>query len=144
MMYDISFTGRHHLAVKNERAAGICIPKRCSCGKACTSKQLAQHGKCVACVQTAFIATIRPDDMAKLRHMLGAVPGRYAKSRWGWRNYYLAAGASIDAMRRLAASGLVTEGRSEGAEIYFHATTTGCKAAGLDRAGITQAMKDEK
>lgn len=26
-------------------------PKRCGCGKATTSKQLAQYGKCVACAR---------------------------------------------------------------------------------------------
>lgn len=52
-MTDQSFTTRQHLAIKREKTAGICIPKRCACGKACSAKQLVQYGKCIACVRAA-------------------------------------------------------------------------------------------
>lgn len=144
MIYDLARTTRQHLAIQGENPAGTCIPKRCACGKACAAKQLVQHGKCTACVQAAAIAAIPPDDFAKLQHMLGA-SAEYPKGRWGWRNYYCAAvGAPIDAMRRLVAAGLATEGHSQpDGTTFFRATIPGCKAAGLDRAGIKRAMKDE-
>lgn len=141
MIYDLGRTERQYLAIKNSRPAGICIPKRCACGLSCTAKQLVQYGKCPACVLAATVAAILPDDLNKLRRMLGAGPDQ-PKKYWGVRNYYCAGARGIDAMRRLLALGMVVEGRAQGGEINFHATLIGCKAAGLDRAGIKRAMGD--
>lgn len=142
MIYDLARVDRQHLAIKNSRPAGICIPKRCACGLSCTAKQLAQYKKCPACVRADFLAAILPGDLAKLHNMLGAGPAR-PKKHWGLRNYYCAAGDAVAAMRRLLALGLVAEGRTLGAEINFHATLAGCKASGLDRNGVKRALGGE-
>ena len=85
---------------------------------------------------------IMPGDFAKLQHMLGAVK-QYPKSKWGWRNYYAAGGGQArEAMQRLVGDGLATAGRAIGDMTYFHATRLGCKAVGLDGAGIKRAMED--
>ncbi|MGV8867665.1 MAG: hypothetical protein ACOH2S_12130 [Janthinobacterium svalbardensis] len=104
---------RHHLA--NQIAPAYClIRKVCACGKAST---------------------------AKLQHMLGAV-AQYPKSKWGWRNYFAAgSGQQHEAMQRLVAAGLATAGRAANEMTYFHATRLGCKAVGLDAAGIKRAME---
>ena len=68
---------------------------------------------------------------------------QYPKSRWGWRNYFAAgSGQQHEAMQRLVADGLATAGRAANEMTYFHATRLGCKAAGLDGAGIKRAMED--
>ena len=132
---------RHHLA--NQAAPDFSlIRKVCSCGKASTAKQLAQHGKCAACALAAVRDAIMPGDFAKLQHMLGAVQ-QYPKSKWGWRNYFAAgSGQQYDAMQRLVAAGLATTGRACGDMTYFYATRQGCRVAGLDAAGIKRAMED--
>ena len=132
---------RHHLANQAAPAYSL-IRKVCACGKASTAKQLAQHGKCAACALAAVRDAIMPGDFAKLQHMLGAVQGK-PKNRWGYRNYFAAgSGQQHEAMQRLVAAGLTTVGRACGDMTYFHATRLGCKAAGLDGAGIKRAMGD--
>lgn len=132
---------RHHLANQAARDYSL-IRKFCTCGKASTAKQLAQHGKCAACALVAIRAAIMPGDFANLQHMLGAVQ-QYPKSKWGWRNFFAAgSGQQHEAMQRLVAAGLATAGRACGDMTYFHATRLGCKAAGLDAAGIKRAMED--
>ncbi len=133
---------RHHLA--NQAAPDYAlIRKVCACGKASIVKQLAQHGKCTACALAAVRDAIMPGDFAKLQHMLGAVQ-HYPKCKWGWRNYFAAgSGQQYEAMQRLVAGGLATAGRAANEMTYFHATRLGCKAAGLDGAGIKRAMEDE-
>ncbi|MGK5049498.1 hypothetical protein ACQ4WP_26920 [Janthinobacterium sp. GB4P2] len=132
---------RHHLANQTAPAYSL-IRKVCACGKASTAKQLAQHGKCAACALAAVRDAIMPGDFAKLRHMLGAVKGK-PKYYWGLRNYFAAgSGQQHEAMQRLVAAGLATAGRVAGDMTYFHATRLGCKAAGLDAAGIKRAMED--
>ncbi|WP_338678944.1 hypothetical protein OPV09_17595 [Janthinobacterium sp. TB1-E2] len=135
-------TIRHHLANQAAPAYSL-IRKVCACGKASTAKQLAQHGKCATCALAAVRAAIMPGDFAKLQHMLGAVQGK-RKNRWGYRNYYCAniSGAAREAMQRLADAGLVIAGHESETQAYFHATRLGCKAAGLDAAGIKRAMED--
>ena len=119
------------------------IRKVCACGKASTTKQLSQHGKCAACALAAVRAAILPGDLAKLKHMLGAVQ-HYPKYKWGWRNYFAAgSGQQHEAMLRLVATGLATAGRAANEMTYFHATRLGCRAAGLDGAGIKRAMEGE-
>ena len=132
---------RHHLA--NQAAPDYSlIRKACACGKRATAKQLAQHGKCAACALAAVRDAIMPGDFAKLQHMLGAVQGK-PKNRWGWRNYFAAGrGQQHEAMQRLVAAGLATTGRAANEMTYFHATRLGCRAAGLDAAGIKRAMED--
>ena len=132
---------RHHLANQVAPTYSL-IRKLCACGKASTAKQLAQHGKCAACALVAVRDAIMPGDFAKLQHMLGAVQ-QYPKGKWGWRNYYAAGGGQArEAMQRLVAVGLATAGRAANEMSYFHATRLGCKAAGLDGAGIKRAMED--
>ena len=110
--------------------------------KASTAKQLAQHGKCAACALAAVRDAIMPGDFAKLQHMLGAVQ-HYQRYKWGWRNYFAAgSGQQHEAMQRLVGAGLATAGRATGDMTYFYATRLGCKAAGLDAAGIKRAMED--
>ncbi|PHV13807.1 hypothetical protein CSQ90_26635 [Janthinobacterium sp. BJB303] len=141
MIPDLSKTDRHHLANQAAPAFSL-IRKLCACGKASTAKQLAQHGKCAACALAAVRDAILPGDFAKLQHMLGAVQ-QYPKSKWGWRNYFAAgSGQQHEAMQRLVAAGLATAGRACGDMTYFYATRLGCKAAGLDAAGIKRAMED--
>ena len=132
---------RHHLANQAAPAYSL-IRKVCTCGKASTAKQLAQHGKCAACALAAVRDAIMPGDFAKLQHMLGAVQGK-PKNRWGYRNYFAAGSKQQhDAMQRLMAAGLATAGRAANEMTYFHATRLGCKAAGLDGAGIKRALED--
>ncbi len=132
---------RHHLAIQAAPAYSL-IRKVCACGKASTAKQLAQHGKCAACALAAVREAIMPGDFAKLQHMLGAVQGK-PKNRWGWRNYFAAgSGQQHEAMQRLVAAGMATAGRATGDMTYFYATRLGCKAVGLDAAGIKRAMED--
>ena len=141
MIPDLSKTDRHHLANQATPAFSL-IRKVCACGKASTAKQLAQHGKCAACALAAVRDAIMPGDFAKLQHMLGAVE-HYPKSKWGWRNYFAAGSCQQhEAMQRLVAAGLATAGRLAGDMTYFYATRLGCKAAGLDGAGIKRAVGD--
>jgi hypothetical protein len=133
---------RHHMA--NQAAPDYSLARKaCACGKRTTAKQLTQHGKCAACALAAVRDAIMLGDFAKLQHMLGAVR-QYPKSKWGWRNYYCAniSGAAREAMQRLADAGLVTAGHESDTLAYFHASRLGCKAAGLDGAGIKRAMED--
>jgi hypothetical protein len=142
MHYDLNRVDRHHQVNLREAALPSLIPKRCACSKRTTAKQLAQHGKCAACALAAVRAAILPSDFAKLQHMLGAVK-QYPKSKWGWRNYFAAgSGQQHEAMLRLVAAGLATVGRACRDMTYFHATRLGCKAAGLEGAGIKRAMED--
>ena len=132
---------RYHLANQAAPAYSL-VRKLCGCGKASTAKQLAQHDKCAACALAAVRDAIMPGDFAKLQHMLGAVQ-QYPKTKWGWRNYFAAgSGQQHEAMQRLVAAGLATAGRVTGDMTYFHATGLGCRAAGLDGAGIKRAMED--
>jgi len=132
---------RHHLANQTAPSFSL-IRKVCACGKASTAKQLAQHGKCAACALAAVRDAIIPGDLAKLQHMLGAVQGK-PKNRWGYRNYFAAgSGQQHEAMQRLVVAGLAAAGRATGDMTYFYATRLGCKAAGLDAAGIKRAMED--
>ncbi len=132
---------RHHIANQVAPAYSL-IRKVCACGKASAAKQLAQHGKCATCALTTVRDAIMPGDFAKLQHMLGAVK-QHPKYKWGWRNYFAAgSGQQHEAMQRLVAAGLVTAGRACGDMTYFYATRLGCKAAGLNAAGIKRAMED--
>ena len=141
IIYSAQIT-RHHLA--NQVAPAYSLARKaCACGKHTTAKQLAQHGKCAACALAAVRDAIMPGDFAKLQHMLGAVAGR-PKYHWGLRNYYCASasGAARQAMQRLVDAGLATIGHESDTQVYFHATRMGCKAAGLDVAGIKRATED--
>jgi hypothetical protein len=141
MIPDPSKTDRHHMANLAAPAYSL-ARKACTCGKRTTAKQLAQHRKCAACALAAVRAAIMPGDFAKLQHMLGAVQ-QYPKSKLGWRNYFAAgSGQQHEAMQRLVVAGLATAGRAANEMTYFYATRLGCKAAGLDAAGIKRAMGD--
>ena len=132
---------RHHLA--NQAAPAYSLSRKaCACSKSTTARQLAQHGKCGACVLADVVAAIPPDDMRKLKHMLGIVSGR-PKRQWGLRKYYCAnaTGAAREAMQRLTDAGLVTLGHESETQAYFHATRLGCKAAGMSGAAIKRSME---
>jgi hypothetical protein len=141
MIPDLSRTDRQHLAIAREPAAISLVPKTCACGKRSPAKQLAQHGKCVACLFDARVATLQPGDAEKLAHTLGAVPER-PKSKWGFRNYYCASnsGSSFNAMQRLVAAGFAEVGHIAGTQTYFHATKDGCKLVGLNAARTREAL----
>jgi len=96
---------RHHLA--NQAAPAYSLNcKVCACGKASTAKQLAQQGKCSACVLAAVRDAIMPGDFAKLQHMLGAVE-QYPECKCGWRNYFAAGSDQQDeSMQRFVGAGL--------------------------------------
>ena len=136
MIYDLARPERQHRAINTESAPPSLIPKRCSCGKSITARQLSQHGKCEHCRLTAGLAE---GDLDKLRHMLGAT-SHDAKTKWGFRNHYCCGKQDRDAMERLVAAGLAERGAVQLTSQYYHATMNGCRAAGLDRAGIARAM----
>lgn len=130
MMYDLARAERQHLALRNEKPGPVLESKRCACGKKAFAKQLAQHGKCVACQFADRAAALLPEDMEILRHMLGATP-HHAMARWGFRNEYLVSRRDLASMERLVAAGFARAGRPLLQLQYFHATAVGCKLAGL-------------
>ncbi|RIJ84997.1 hypothetical protein RSP822_18185 [Ralstonia solanacearum] len=88
---------------------------------------------------------IAADDLRKLQHMLGAMPGDYPKTKWGWRNYYATSGGpATEAMKRMEVRGLVRLGHtSDGGMAYYHATEAGCRAAGLVGKQVRRALGDD-
>lgn len=88
---------------------------------------------------------LAPDDLRKLQHMLGATPGHYPKTKWGFRNYYATSGGpATEAMKRMEVQGLVRLGyTSECGMAYYHATEAGCRAAGLVGKQIKRALEDD-
>jgi len=87
--------------------------------------------------------SLSDDDRRKLQHMLGAIPGHYPRSKWGFRNHYATnGGPALDALRRMQALGLVSHGRTSGRMEFFHATELGCRAIGLDNKQIQRALED--
>lgn len=143
MIYDLSRVERQHLAINREAATSVMVAKRCACDRTTTAKQLAQHGKCVACKLADRVATLHPGDIDKLMHALGATPQR-PQSKWGFRNYYCAArgGAAEESMRRMVAAGFMVAGHESETQVNFHATKSGCKLAGLNSAGVRRAFED--
>jgi hypothetical protein len=141
MMYDLSRTERQHRAINKETTTGALIPKRCACGKSATAKQLAQHGKCVACQEVDRAAALLPEDIEILRHMLGATP-HHPRLRWGFRNEYLVNRRDLPSMERLLAAGFVHAGGTLLQLKYFHATAPGCKLVGVagKRADVALAL----
>lgn len=79
----------------------------------------------------------------KLRHMLGAEPGRYRKNEWGFRNHYAASpgGSDYAELKTLETEGLVTQGRVSETLVFFHATEMGCRAIGMVKKQIERAFK---
>lgn len=87
------------------------------------------------------LITIAPDDVKKLRHMLGASE-QYKPRDYGFRNYYAASGgAPTDAMERLVVAGLATKGASSANMTYYHATEKGCEFIGFTKAQIKRAFE---
>lgn len=81
----------------------------------------------------------------KLRHMLGAEPGRYPKRRWGFRNHYACETINekcMSELRSMVDAGLLTQGRSSGKLTFFRATEAGCRAVGMKGAQIRNALSD--
>jgi hypothetical protein len=142
MHYTLNQVDRHHQVNINESAPPSLIPKRCACGKAATAKQLDQHGKCVACQLADRVATLQPEDLEILRHMLGATP-HHPVARWGFRNEYLCNHRDRPSIMRLVAAGFVRVGSSLLHMHYFHATDAGCRLAGLSakRAAVALGVR---
>lgn len=88
------------------------------------------------------LITIAPDDVRKLRHMLGATD-QYKPRDYGFRNYYATSGgAAMEAMERLVAAALATKGGSSTNMTYYHATEKGCEFIGFTKAQIKRAFED--
>jgi len=80
-------------------------------------------------------------DMLNLKHMLGI--GRHIpKNDWGYRNHFLPGGDDIASMGRLEQAGYVRRGRQYEETNFFHATESGCEAAGLNDAQTRKALSD--
>lgn len=139
MIYDLSREERRHRAIAKEKPAPVLKAQRCACTKAAPAKQLAQHGKCVACLFAARVATLQDDDLDVLHHMLGATL-HHPKAHWGFRNQYLANRRDLAALDRLVVAGFVRAGSALLDLRYFHATQDGCKLAGLNAAAMNRAM----
>lgn len=139
MMYDLARTERQHRAIAEETAPLSHARKACACGARVTAKQLQQHGKCEYCRLTEGL---QDGDLDKLRHMLGAT-SHHPKKQWGFRNHYLCGKQDREAMERLVAAGLAERGAVQLTSQYYHATKDGCRAAGLDRAGIVRALEGQ-
>lgn len=139
MHYTLNQVDRHHQVNINESAPPVLIPKRCACGKAAKAKQLDQHGKCVACQLADRVATLQPEDLGILQHMLGATP-HHPVARWGFRNEYLANRRDVDALQRLVAAGFARAGEPLLQLQYFHATDAGCRLAGLSAKRAAVAL----
>ncbi|TYQ19886.1 UNVERIFIED_ORG: hypothetical protein JN05_01254 [Zoogloea ramigera] len=140
MIYDLSREERRHRAIANEKPAPVLKAQRCACGKASPAKQLAQHGKCVACLFAARVATLQDNDLDILHHMLGATL-HHPKAHWGFRNQYLANRRDLAALARLVAGGFVRAGAALLDLRYFHATCDGCKLAGLNAMAARRALE---
>jgi hypothetical protein len=128
MHYDLNQVDRHHHVNLSESAPPVLIPKRCACGKTAFAKQLDQHGKCVGCQFDERAATLQPEDLEVLCHMLGATHHR-PRVRWCLRNEYLANRRDLPSMTRLIAAGFVRAGGALLQLQYFHATEAGIKLA---------------
>lgn len=141
MIYDLSRAERQHRAIANEKPGPVLESKRCACGKRAFAKQLAQHGKCVACQLADRVATLQDGDLDILHHMLGATP-HHAQVRWGFRNEYLVNRRDAAALARLVAAGFARAGRPLLQLQYFHATDVGCRLAGLSakRAAVALSL----
>lgn len=139
MSHGNSSVERQHRAIQSESAPISLRGKFCACGGKVTARQLTQHGKCNTCVLTAEIT---PDDLAKLQHMLGAVPGWHLKSQWGFRNHYCCGVQDRESMERLVAAGLARAGDLLLTSRNYHATALGCRAAGLGAAATRRALGD--
>ncbi|MBV8660370.1 MAG: hypothetical protein JO142_21330 [Burkholderiales bacterium] len=133
MIYDPAFTENKHRAISAESVSLTLSRKTCSCGAQITARQAKYGGQCDSC---RLIVDLLPGDFDLLQHMLG-VKQTY-KAKWGFRNHYLCNVQDRAAMERLVAAGLARPG--ERLRAYYHATKDGCRAAGLDRAGIVRAM----
>lgn len=128
MMYDLSRTERQHIAINREAATSVMIAKRCACDRTTTAKQLAQYGKCITCQFDERAATLQPEDLEILCHMLGATHHR-PRVRWCLRNEYLANRRDLPSMARLISAGFVRAGGALLQLQYFHATEAGIKLA---------------
>ncbi|RFP19162.1 hypothetical protein D0T23_05110 [Duganella sp. BJB475] len=139
MHYDLSRVERQHLAISRETNSSALVVTRCACRKSTTSKQLVQHGKCVACQLADRVATLQPEDLEILRHMLGATD-HHPRARWGFRNEYLCNRRDMPSMARLMAAGFVRSGRPLLFMWYFHATDAGGRLAGLSAKRAAVAL----
>jgi len=80
----------------------------------------------------------------KLRHMLGAEPGRYPKKRWGFRNHYAACAGdqkTIKELTEMVNAGLLVGGPPGDRLVFFYATEKGCRAVGLTGSRIKEALR---
>ncbi len=89
-----------------------------------------------------FAIHLEIDDMAILRHMLGAT-SRNDSDTWGNRNHYLANRRDVALLKQFVSAGMVCTGARLLDLRYYHATPWGCRVAGLDDAGIKRAARAE-
>jgi hypothetical protein len=80
-------------------------------------------------------------DRSNLRHMLG-VGADIKKSQWGYRNHFAPSGPDVLSMERLEDAGFVKKGATYHDSHYYHATESGCVAAGLKPNQIRKAMEE--
>lgn len=80
----------------------------------------------------------------KLRHTLGAEPGRYPKKSWGFRNRYVC-GAEGDAdLDKLVECGFMTRSKAPvfcPDSVVYRATEQGCVAVGMSKAAIKRCFE---
>jgi len=88
-----------------------------------------------------MIPTLSPDDLDRLRRMLGITP-ELKRGQWGYRNWYLVGDAGLDyeSMNRMESLGFVFRRNVVGRSTYFHATEDGCRLVGLRPRQIQNAM----
>ncbi len=88
-----------------------------------------------------MIPTLSPEDLDRLRRMLGITP-ELKRGQWGYRNWYLVGNAGLDyeSMIRMESLGLVFRRNTVGHSTYFHVTEDGCRLVGLGPRQIVNAM----
>lgn len=86
-------------------------------------------------------SAISAEDLGNLRHMLG-IGQHIPKRQWGFRNYYASSVSDMPSMMRLEAAGFIRRGQPYEDAYYFHATESGCRAAGLNAKQLQKALGD--
>ena len=95
--------------------------------------------------QVMHEVTLTSAQEQKLRHMLGAEPGRYPKKRWGFRNHYCGVPCGDPDLDALCAIGLAKRASDAPAGMgeysVYVATRAGCEAVGMSKAAIKRCFE---
>jgi hypothetical protein len=87
---------------------------------------------------------LRAEDLDVLRHTVGASERK--KRDWGYRNHFCCevGGEHEKQFASLAERGLARRGHTinEGRDVYYFATESGCRAAGLNKKQTARALGD--